>query len=135
MQPLRFGILGAANIARQFATAVAPSKTVTVAAVASRDPANSQRFARDCGIARALGSYEALLADPEIDAVYVPLPNTLHAEWSIRAMDAGKHVLCEKPLATTTADARAMFFAAEHNGRAPGRGLSLPRPAADDEAP
>jgi D-xylose 1-dehydrogenase (NADP+, D-xylono-1,5-lactone-forming) len=115
-QPLRIGILGAANIARAFTAAVAPSKLVTVAAVASRDAAKAEAFARECGIARALGSYEALLADPAIDAIYNPLPNTLHAEWSIRAVEAGKHVLCEKPLATTAADARAMFAAAKkHN--------------------
>ena len=114
-KPLRIGILGAANIARQFTSGVAPSKTVAVTAVASRDLAKAEAFARECGIDRALGSYEALLADPDIDAVYNPLPNTLHAAWSIRAAEAGKHVLCEKPLATTAADARAMFAAARHH--------------------
>lgn len=114
--PLRIGILGAANIARQFTSGVAPSKRVAVTAVASRDPAKAEKFAHECGIERALGSYEALLADPQIDAIYNPLPNTLHAEWSIRAMEAGKHVLCEKPLATSAADARSMFAAAQrHN--------------------
>jgi xylose dehydrogenase (NAD/NADP) len=114
--PLRVGILGAANIARSFVSGVAPSTLVAVTAVASRDAAKAERFAAECGIPRAHGSYEALLADPAIDAVYNPLPNTLHAEWSIRAIEAGKHVLCEKPLATTAADARAMFAAAErHN--------------------
>jgi D-xylose 1-dehydrogenase (NADP+, D-xylono-1,5-lactone-forming) len=114
--PLRIGILGAANIARQFVSGVAPSKLVAVTAVASRDSAKAASFAKECGIGRALGSYEALLADPAIDAIYNPLPNTLHAEWSIRAMEAGKHVLCEKPLATSAADARAMFAAAKrHN--------------------
>ena len=115
-KPLRIGILGAANIARQFVSAVAPSKLVAVTTVASRDPAKAESFAKECGIPRALGSYEALLADPDIDAIYNPLPNTMHAEWSIRAAEAGKHVLCEKPLATTAADARAMFAAARrHN--------------------
>lgn len=114
-KPLRIGILGAANIARQFTSGVAPSKSVMVAAVASRDLGRAQAFARECGIGRALGSYEALLADPDIDAIYNPLPNTLHAAWSIRAAEAGKHVLCEKPLATTAADARAMFAAARRH--------------------
>ena len=115
-RPLRTGILGAANIARSFINGVAPSKTVTIAAVASRDAAKAERFAKECGIARAHGSYDALLADSTIDAVYNPLPNTMHAEWSIRAIEAGKHVLCEKPLATTAADARAMFASARrHN--------------------
>ena len=115
-KPLRIGILGAANIARQFIAAVAQSRLVTVAVVASRDLAKAESFAKETGVPRALGSYEALLADPEIDAIYNPLPNTLHAEWSIRAVEAGKHVLCEKPLATSAADARAMFAAAKrHN--------------------
>ena len=114
--PLRIGILGAANIARQFTAALAPSKLVTVTAVASRDLAKAESFAKECGIERALGSYEAMLADKEIDAIYIPLPNTLHAEWAIKAVEAGKHVLCEKPLATKAADARAMFDAAKrHN--------------------
>ena len=116
-QPLRIGSLGAANIARAFTSGVAPSKTVTVAAVASRDAGKAERFARECGIERSHGSYEALLSDPAIDAIYNPLPNSLHAEWSIRAMEAGKHVLCEKPLALTATEARAMFAAAKRLGR------------------
>ena len=117
LRPLRLGILGAANIARAFTSGVAPSKIVTVAAVASRDGSKAQRFAQDCGISRFHGSYEALLADPEIDAIYNPLPNSLHAEWSIRAVEAGKHVLCEKPLAMNAAEARGMFAAAAKAGR------------------
>jgi D-xylose 1-dehydrogenase (NADP+, D-xylono-1,5-lactone-forming) len=96
---------------------VAPSKRVVVTTVASRDLAKAQAFARDCGLPHALGSYEALLADPEIDAIYNPLPNTLHAAWSIRAVAAGKHVLCEKPLAMSAAEAVAMFAAAAQHGR------------------
>jgi len=116
-RPLQLGILGAANIARAFTSGVAPSKTVTVAAVASRDAAKAECFAGECGIPRFHGSYEALLADPAIEAIYNPLPNSLHAEWSVRAMEAGKHVLCEKPLATSAVDARAMFAAAKRLGR------------------
>jgi xylose dehydrogenase (NAD/NADP) len=114
-KPLRIGILGAANIARQFISAVAPSQLVSVTAVASRDRAKAEAFATQTGVSRALGSYGELLADPAIDAIYNPLPNVLHAEWSIKAVDAGKHVLCEKPLTTTAADARAMYAAAKRN--------------------
>jgi D-xylose 1-dehydrogenase (NADP+, D-xylono-1,5-lactone-forming) len=114
-EPLRIGILGAARIARQFVSAVAGSKRVTIAAVAARDPARAQAFAKETHIPRVFASYEALLADPQIEAVYVPLPNGLHAEWVIKAAKAGKHVLCEKPLAVDEAEARAMFAAAREN--------------------
>jgi len=115
-RPLRIGILGAARIARSFVEAVRPSSKIVVTAVASRDGERAAAFARELGIGRVHASYDALFADPDIDAVYVPLPNNLHAEWSIRAADAGKHVLCEKPLASSAAQARAMFAAAERNG-------------------
>ena len=114
--PLRIGILGAARIARSFVEAVRPSAKIVVTAVASRDGERAAAFARELGIGRVHASYDALFADPDIDAVYVPLPNNLHAQWSIRAADAGKHVLCEKPLAASAAEARAMFAAAEKNG-------------------
>ena len=114
--PLRVGILSTANIGRSFVKGVQPSATVKVVAVASRDAAKAKRFAAEVGIPGVHDSYEALLADPEIDAVYNPLPNSLHAEWSIRAVEAGKHVLCEKPLAASASEARAMFEAAKRNG-------------------
>jgi D-xylose 1-dehydrogenase (NADP+, D-xylono-1,5-lactone-forming) len=114
--PLRIGVVGAARIARLFVQAVRPSAKVVVTAVASRDLERAAAFARELGIARAHASYDALFADSGIDAVYVPLPNNLHAQWSIRAASAGKHVLCEKPLAANAAEARAMFEAAEKNG-------------------
>lgn len=114
--PLRIGVLGAAKIARLFAEGVRASRKVVVAAVASRDVDRATAFARDTGIATVHPTYEALLDDPEIDAIYVPLPNNLHAAWSIRAANAGKHVLCEKPLAATAAEARAVFEAARKNG-------------------
>jgi predicted dehydrogenase len=113
---LRIGILGAARIARLFVDGVRPSRKVAIVAVASRDLDRAASFARETGIAQVHSSYEALLADPAIDAIYNPLPNSLHAEWSIRAAEAGKHVLCEKPLAISAADARAMFDAARRNG-------------------
>ena len=105
--PLRIGVLGAAKIARAFIDGVAPSDTVKVAGVASRQADKAAAFAREYGIAKSYASYEAMLADAEIDAVYNPLPNSLHAEWSIKAAAAGKHVLCEKPLATSGAGTRS----------------------------
>ena len=113
---MRIGILGCANIARQFTRDVAPSPQVKVVAVASRSMETAQAFAATFGIARSHGSYEALLADAEVDTIYLPLPNSLHAEWAVKAARAGKHVLCEKPLALGLAEARAMFAAARANG-------------------
>ena len=86
---LRIGILGAANIARLFAAGVRASQSVSVAAIAARDAGRAQVFADEVGIACVHPTYEALLADPTIDTVYNPLPNSLHAQWSIRALDAG----------------------------------------------
>jgi predicted dehydrogenase len=114
--PVRYGILGAANIARSFTKGVAGSRLAVVSAVASRGADKAAAFAAELGIPRFHASYEALLADPEIDAIYVPLPNDMHAEWVIRALEAGKHVLCEKPLCMTEAEARAMFGAARAHG-------------------
>jgi len=114
--PLRIGVLGAAKIARLFVEGVRPSRKVVVAAVASRDVNRAAAFARDTGVTRVYPAYDALLADSEIDAIYVPLPNNLHAAWSISAANAGKHVLCEKPLAATAAEARAVFEAARGKG-------------------
>jgi predicted dehydrogenase len=112
---LRIGILGCANIARQFARDVKPSRSVQVVAVASRRAETAAEFAAAQGIARHHGSYEALLADPDVDTIYLPLPNSLHAEWAIKAAEAGKHVLCEKPLALGLAEARSMFDAAQRH--------------------
>jgi predicted dehydrogenase len=114
--PLRLGILGCANIARQFVRDVAPSSRVQIAAVASRDAAKAAAFAVEFGIARTHGSYESLLADDALDAVYIPLPNSLHAEWAVGAAQHGLHVLCEKPLAMNLDEARAMFDAARQHG-------------------
>jgi len=114
--PLRIGVIGAANIARAFCAGVAGSSRVKVTTIASRDADKAVRFAREVGVERALGSYEALLADRDIDAIYNPLPNSLHAQWTIKAAAAGKHVLCEKPLAANAAEARAMFAAGARHG-------------------
>jgi len=114
---LRFGILGTGNIAKQFATGVTKSTLTTLTAVGSRTSAAAEAFAKKYGIASAHGSYEALLADSSVDAIYVSLPNNMHHEWTINALRAGKHVLCEKPIATTAAEAEEMFDVAERSGR------------------
>ena len=104
---LRWGVLGTAGIARsQVVPAIQGSSNGRVTAVASRDPERSAEFAAAFGIDNVFASYEALLASPNVDAVYIPLPNAMHAEWAIRAADAGKAVLCEKPLALNAAEAR-----------------------------
>ncbi|MBA3540889.1 MAG: Gfo/Idh/MocA family oxidoreductase [Deltaproteobacteria bacterium] len=115
MGRLRIGILGAAKISGSFMVGAKASSRVDVVAVGSRDRGRAEAFARTHGIARAC-SYEEVLADRAIDAVYIPLPNSLHAAWSIAAARAGKHVLCEKPLATSEADAIEMFAAADAHG-------------------
>jgi predicted dehydrogenase len=105
--PIRWGILSTANIAiKRFIPGVRASGNGVVAAIAARDQARADTVAEQLGIARAYGSYEALLADPEIDAVYIALPNALHAPWAIAAAEHGKPVLCEKPLARDAAEAR-----------------------------
>ena len=112
---LRIGILSTAKIARAFVAGAQQASGVEVVAVASREHSRAEAFAHEHGLARAM-DYEALLADTDVDAIYNPLPNTLHAAWSIAAMRAGKHVLCEKPLALSAAEAEAMFAAADAHG-------------------
>jgi predicted dehydrogenase len=104
---LNWGIIATGGIARAFASGVAHSKLGHLAAVGSRSMDSAEKFAREFGVDRAHGSYEALLADPEIQAVYVATPHPQHAEWIIKAARAGKHVLCEKPLSLTHAEAAA----------------------------
>src|ERR1700690_4491873 len=107
---VKWGVLGAANIAlKKVIPAMQQSEWSEVTGIASRDLKKAQEAARRLGIAKAYGSYEELLADPEIEAVYNPLPNHLHVPWSIKAAEAGKDVLCEKPLSTTVADARSLL--------------------------
>lgn len=104
-QPLRWGILGVAKINQRLKPAFHASKTVKLQAIASRSLERSQQAATEFGIETPYGSYEALLADPKVDAVYIPLPNSLHGEWTRKAADAGKHILCEKPLTPTASEA------------------------------
>jgi predicted dehydrogenase len=114
---MRWGLLSTANINRAILEGARGTDEATVVAVASRDRSRAEQYAREHGIERAHGSYEALLEDPDVDAVYVSLPNSLHVPWSIRALEAGKHVLCEKPLTRRAAEAEEAFAAAERAGR------------------
>ncbi len=98
MRHLKWGLLASGNIARRFAKGLATTEDATALAVASRSLEKAEAFAREHGLEHAYGSYEELLADPDVDAVYISTPNHLHAEWSIRCAEAGKHVLCEKPV-------------------------------------
>ena len=117
MTRLRWGILSTARIGiRRVIPAIQRSQTGVVSAVASREADRAAEVASRFGIPRAHGTYEGLLADPEVDAIYNPLPNSLHAEWSIRAAEAGKHVLCEKPLARDAAEARRIVEACARAG-------------------
>lgn len=111
-----WGIIGTGRIARKFAQALAPSASEELVAVASRDAGRAESFARELGAARGYGSYDELLADPAVEQIYLALPNALHAEWANAAAAAGKHVLCEKPLATSAAEAESMFETARQHG-------------------
>jgi D-xylose 1-dehydrogenase (NADP+, D-xylono-1,5-lactone-forming) len=117
MGVVRLGFLSTARINEQLLAGAGPSSLVDVVAVASRDRARAEAYAREHSIERAYGSYEELLADPEVEAVYISLPNSLHVEWSIRGLEAGKHVLCEKPLTRRPEDAERAFDTAERAGR------------------
>jgi xylose dehydrogenase (NAD/NADP) len=116
-QPLRFGILGTGNIANQFAEGLKASGRCTLVAVASRSESSAAAFAQKHGGASIHGGYESLLDDPNVDAIYNSLPNTLHHPWTLRALQAGKHVLCEKPLAVGVAEAEEMHDVADKAGR------------------
>src|SRR5216683_2218634 len=111
---IRWGVLGAAKIASvKVIPAMQRCALAEVTAIASRDAGRAANAANDLGIPKHYGSYEDLLADPDIDAIYNPLPNHLHVPWSIKALEAGKHVLCEKPIALTSAEAQNLADAAK----------------------
>ncbi|UOX89302.1 Gfo/Idh/MocA family oxidoreductase [Amycolatopsis sp. FBCC-B4732] len=112
MTELRWGLLAAGTIAGHFAAGVQESEHGTLAAVGARDAGRARDFAARFGIPKAYGSYEDLLADPGVDAVYISTPHALHKDWAIAAAEAGKHVLCEKPLTLTAADAEEVIAAA-----------------------
>src|SRR5690554_2398323 len=117
-EPVKWGVLSTANIARtQFLPALMDAHNAVLQAVGSRDLAKAQEVASQFGAAKAYGSYDELLSDPEVEAVYIPLPNSMHKEWTIKALRAGKHVLCEKPMALNIEECDEMLQAAEEEGR------------------
>lgn len=116
MNKLRWGFLSTARINRALIPPLLASGRNELTAVASRDLARAQAYAKEKNIPRAFGSYEELLADPDVDVIYNPLPNSLHAEWTIKTAQAGKHILCEKPLANTIEEVDAMTDAAQKAG-------------------
>jgi predicted dehydrogenase len=113
---VRWGILSTARINRPVIAGAQRSDRCELVAVASRDQARAEAYAREHGIERAFGSYEALLADPDVEAVYISLPNSMHVDWSIRSLEAGKHVLCEKPFDRDPAEVERAFDVAERAG-------------------
>jgi D-xylose 1-dehydrogenase (NADP+, D-xylono-1,5-lactone-forming) len=115
--PLRWGLLSTAKINQALITPLRASSRNRLTAVASRSQASAQAYAAEWKIERAFGSYEAMLADPEIDVIYNSLPNHLHTEWTIKAMQAGKHVLCEKPMGLSTAEVDAIAEASQKTGK------------------
>ena len=116
-ETLRWGLLSTANINKALIGPLNTSKRCQLLAVASRSQEKADEYARQHKIERAYGTYAALLQDPSVDVIYNPLPNHLHAEWTIKALEAGKHVLCEKPMALTMAEMDAMIAAAEKSGK------------------
>ncbi len=114
---LRIGIMSTGNIARQFAAGVRASTRCTLQAVGSRSGESARSFAQTQQVAKAHASYDALIADSEVDAIYLALPNSMHHEWTIKSLRAGKHVLCEKPMACDMAQAREMLDVARSRGR------------------
>ena len=115
--PVRWGFLSTARINGLVLEGARLSDRAEVVAVASRDLDRARAYAGENGIPRALGSYEALLEDPDVEAIYISLPNSMHVEWSIRALEAGKHVLCEKPLTRRPEEAEQAFDSAERADR------------------
>lgn len=115
-EKLRWGILGGARIVRKTIPALQGTKNGEVVGIASRTEERAREFANKHGISRVFGSYEALLASPDIDAVYIPLPNALHLEWILKSLDAGKHVLCEKPLAMSVTECEEIARKADATG-------------------
>jgi predicted dehydrogenase len=114
---MRLGIVSTADINRKVIPGARASDKVDLVAVASRDQRRAEEYAKTWEIERAYGSYEALLEDPDVDAVYISLPNTMHREWSVRAVEAGKHVICEKPFSKRASDVEEAFDAADRAGQ------------------
>ena len=142
---IRWRLLSTATINTALIDPIQKSARSELYAVASRDQAKAQAYAREKGIAHAYGSYEAMLADPAVDAVYISLPNSLHCEWAVRAAEAGKHILCQKPLALTLADCDRIIEVVRQTGikfmmayqmrRDPSNIVGIPTPAGLHPAP
>src|SRR6185369_5171081 len=114
---VRWGVLCAAKIAvKKVIPGMQKGQLCEVAAIASRDRGKAEEAARTLGIPKAYGSYEELLADPDIDAIYNPLPNQMHVPWTVKAAEAGKHVLCEKPISITVAEAKTLLAVRARTG-------------------
>src|SRR5438876_6439526 len=117
MRKVRWGVISTANIGlKKVLPAMQRGQYCDIVGIASRDLAAAQEASSALGIRKTYGSYEALLADPEIEAVYNPLPNHLHVPWSLKAIEAGKHVLCEKPIGLTVREARSLLAARDRTG-------------------
>lgn len=116
-RPVNFGIIGTGLVASAFARECMGSQKIRISSVASRDISRAEEFAGKFDIPKAARSYADLLADPEVEAVYIALPNSMHKDWCLQAFEAGKDVLCEKPLTGTEADAREIYAAAKRHGR------------------
>jgi len=116
MAAIKWGVISTADINNKLLAGAAESDDVEVLAVGSRDSGRAAAFAKEHGIERSYGSYDELLADPDVQAVYNPLPNTMHSEWTIRALEAGKHVLCEKPFSMHPAEVSDAFDVADRTG-------------------
>ena len=115
VQTTRFGVLGTARIATKVGAAIHKASNAELTAVASRDAQRAAAWADEHGATRSYGSYAALIDDPDLDAIYIPLPPSMHAEWTIKAAEAGKHVLCEKPLAMSVTETEEMAAACREN--------------------
>src|ERR1700722_17392304 len=117
MKKIKWGILSTANIGiKRVIPAIMSGEHGVVEAIASRDGERAAAVAKNLGVPRSYGSYQELLDDPAIDAIYNPLPNHLHVEWTVRALEAGKHVLCEKPIGLNAAEAQAIVAARDQSG-------------------
>ena len=126
MKKVRWGVLGVANIAvKRVIPAMQAGECSEISGIASRDRSRAEAVARELGIPKAYGSYEEMLADPEIDAVYNPLPNHLHVPWSTRAAEMGKHVLCEKPIGLDLGEALALMAVRDRTGVKMGEGFMV----------
>src|SRR4051812_10998364 len=119
ISPVKWGFLSNADINRKVIPGMRASEKADLIAVASREQRRAEEYAREWEIDRAYGSYQELLDDTDVEAVYISLPNTLHCDWSIRAVEAGKHVLCEKPMSRHVGDGEAGIEAAQKKGGVP----------------